>query len=142
MINYVKSIPGALKACFVFLVIAALLIPTASAFAIENGMARSWFGSSFAFNTTLRGETRYYDGNNVGTEFNAYQTASYTSYSLSCALYRDGWVDDYIGTQYGTCSGYNHFDWTGVGSGNYYFHFGKTTDGLWVYSDDVAMFSW
>jgi hypothetical protein len=138
MINFVKSIPGALKASFVFLIGAALLVPTASAFAVTQ----SWYGSTFAYNTTLAGSTRYYDGSNVGIEFHAYQNSGRISPSLGVALYRDGWVDDYIGTQYGTCSGFNHFDWSGVGSGNYYFYFNKTTDGLWVYSDDVAMFSW
>lgn len=142
MFTIIRSAPSAAKACFAFLLAIALFVPTASAFASQESM-QSWYSSTFAFNTNLRGATRTYDSSSVGIEFDTYQDSSYTSPVLTCALYRDGLLyDDYIGTASGKCKGSNHFDWTNVGSGDYYFYFSKTTDGYWVYSDYVKMFSW
>lgn len=39
-------------------------------------------------------------------------------------------------------NGFSHAEWTNVGSGNYYFRFVKSHDGIYVVSNDVAMFSW
>ncbi len=51
------------------------------------------------------------------------------------------WYDD-CGTYSESRNGSSHFDWYGVGSGDYYFYFYKTIDGQWVHCDAMGMYSW
>lgn len=143
MIKAIKSVPSAVKAVFVLLISAAVLIPAAPAFASDIAFF-NWWGSNFAFNTTLTSDVRYFDLSNIGCEFTSYTTDNPGREEVfDLALYRDEFPFDYnCGNQVMIRDGYNHPDWYNVGSGNYYFYFTKINDGEWVRCDRFEMFSW
>lgn len=101
----------------------------------------SWYGGSLSFITSLQGQTRYYDGTNVGIEMTA---STYGSGYFEVKLFRDnGWGNsDYIGSSWFNCNGFSKGTWSNVGAGNYYFEFANNESGGWVSSSDVAMYSW
>lgn len=106
---------------------------------------RNWFGSNFQFSTSLRGSTRYYDLDNIGCDFRAYTDSGTgaASNTFSVTLMRDRglWRDD-CGKKTASRNGSSHFDWYGVGAGDYYFYFSKANDGQTVKCDAVGMYSW
>lgn len=106
---------------------------------------RNWFGSNFAFDTTLRGSTRYFDLDNIGCDFKAYTDSGkgLANDTFNIELRRDhGFWYDGCGSQTAARNGSSHFDWYGVGSGDYYFYFSKTFDGQVVRCDAMGIYSW
>lgn len=101
----------------------------------------SWYGGTLSFATEATGATRYYDGNSVGIEMTTVsQTVGATDTHFSVELHRgDG---TYVGSAALARNGRTRAVWTNVNSGYYYFKFVKASDGIWVTSSDVAMFSW
>lgn len=140
----------ALGAIIVFLIAMIILVqPLSSAIASDDPIGHaggdfqrtSWCGDTLAVQNSFTGQTRWYDGNNVGIEF----TATSSSYgTLEVSLFRStSWItNEYIGTGYHHYPGWNKTTWSNVGSGNYYFKFTNTGSNAWVYSNDVAMYSW
>lgn len=102
----------------------------------------SSYYSSLSFKGEYDGPVRSYDGNNVGIELTAYcQNLVNASDYFDVQLFRKGLFSTYIGTASFLRNGFGSNTWTSVGSGNYYFAFRKTRDGVVVNSDDVYMFS-
>lgn len=131
-------------AVILFLLAAALfLAPTrARAGAID---LYNWWGTNFSFNTTLRGQTRYYDLNNIGCDFAAYtkDASNGRGTTFQVELRRDhGIYYDGCGTRVANRNGSFKSDWVGVGAGDYYFYFSKAFDSQWVYCDAMGMYSW
>lgn len=105
----------------------------------------SSFTSTFSFDTTLEGASRYYDGSNMNFSATSVSVGGIqhnvaTTYEVS--LYRSRWFkDDFIGTKLlpRDCAG--SASWNNVGSGTYYFSFWKAYDGVTIKSNDVEMYN-
>ncbi|MCI8424242.1 MAG: hypothetical protein HFJ72_01060 [Adlercreutzia sp.] len=122
-----------------------VLVPTASAFADEGIEPYSWFGSTLqlGFKSKHTGETRWYDGTNVGIEMtSASSVPSSSTQTFNVELHRaHGITNDWIGTAKFKVTGFTKATWTNVGSGNYYFVFNNQSN-YSVKSNDVKMYSW
>lgn len=103
----------------------------------------SSYTSTLYFDSTLTGDTRYYNGNNITLSISAYTGyGQATGGNFSASLYRKNMItSDYIGKAYYTRNGYSTNTWSNVGSGNYYFYFSKAIDGVEVYSNSVSMYN-
>lgn len=125
------------------LAISLFILPSA---ARANGVDLcNWWGSNFSFDTTLRGQTRYYDLDNIGCDFRAYtkDASNGRDTTFQVQLRRDhGFYYDDCGARTASRNGSFKSDWYGVGSGDYYFFFSKTFDSQWIYCDAVGMYSW
>ncbi len=98
--------------------------------------------TSYQFWIAVKGESRYFDGSNIS--FNSPNADSTpfihpSNYTYSVALYRDTFIDDYIGTvtlyrdESGTAS------WSNVGSGHYYVYLNKSNDGVTLVDNNVTI---
>ena len=146
MTTFLKERKAALGAIVSFVLALGVMVPTSKALAGDITLY-NWFGSNFSFDTTLRGETRWFDLDNIGCEFTAY-TDSGTGMSdeldfFNISLNRDyGVFSTGCGTYSAPRNGYSHFDWYNVGSGDYFFYFSKAFDGQTVKCDAMGIFSW
>lgn len=105
----------------------------------------SWYGSELQFVTELAGTPRWYDGNSIGIEMTCSAiTEGQLDTHFSVELWRGENTSNgtYIGSAALWRNGFSRAEWTNVGSGQYFFRFVKANDGIWVTSNDVAMFSW
>ena len=128
-----------------FFLVVGMLVTVTKAYATDAGLC-NWFGSNFSFATTLTGSIRYYDLDNIGCDFKAY-TSSGTGVNgnnyFYVTLYRKNTIGyTNCGKKLAKRNGSSHFDWTGVGAGNYYFFFSKAYDGQVVNCDAMGMYSW
>lgn len=98
---------------------------------------RSWYSSSFQFESFFETGTYYFDGNNMGIELNA-TTSSASGASFVVTLYQGSRSR---GSATLNASGFVRAEWTGVGPGSYSFRF-TSTSGKMIYCANVAMFSW
>ncbi len=127
-----------------FLLATALFLAPTKARAAAIDLC-NWWGSNFAFDTTLRGETRYYDLDNIGCDFSAYtkDSSNGRATTFSVELRRDHvFYYDGCGTRTASRNGSFKSDWLNVGAGDYYFFFSKNNDSQWVYCDAIGMYSW
>lgn len=146
MSQLIRERRASIGAVAIFLLVLGILIPTTTAYA-DGTTLYNWFGSNFTFDTTLRGQTRYYDLDNIGCDFHAYTdsgTGVGNNTTFSISLNRDnGWLGSTgCGEKTAPRNGDSHFDWYGVGSGNYFFYFSKAFDGQTVKCDAMGMYSW
>ncbi|MEU0522010.1 hypothetical protein [Streptosporangium sp. NPDC006007] len=128
------------KVAAVLVVSATTLAIPAVAYASCSGTCNS-YSSTFSFDTSLNGPTRYYNGSNVRITFSSSANGSQNGVANPYVeLYRvNPVVDDYIGRQTFSYGGSVNKNWTGVGAGDYRFHYKKTFDGVWLTSSNVVM---
>lgn len=107
-------------------------------------LASSYY-SSFDFDTTLTGATRYYNGSSISITGTTYSVPGGSPGTISITLKRDNpWPtgDDTIGTVTFNRNGPNGpRTWSNVGAGNYYFYFSKSFDGVRVLCDSFHMYN-
>lgn len=116
-------------------VIAALAVPVTAHASVEP---YSWYGNSFSLASgTWTTPSRYFDGNNIGSEMNC-SAAGRGNFTVTCCRSNGAAV----GTKYFSYQGFTKATWPSAGPGNYYFKLSKTDDGIRVSSSDVAMYSW
>ncbi|MRS13271.1 MAG: hypothetical protein EG823_09450 [Actinobacteria bacterium] len=121
------------------LIVIALVVLTV---AMPLAAFASDYSSTLSYTYKLTGATRSYSHGNIN--ITAYCSSSSTAPITThvVRLYRDNaWPkgDDYIGYKTWPRRGSGSGRWTSVGSGNYYFKFEKSDDGVRVYSDYVHM---
>lgn len=128
---------------FVSVVLVVTLLFSMTAFA-------SWYGwSSATFSTSLTGQWRKYDGNNVGLNWgsnthNSMPNHVNNSAGFNISLQRRGFLGTWstVGTYKASRKGAGSATWTNVGSGTYRFYFSKANDGTTEYVTDIEMYSW
>lgn len=115
------------KKKFSTVVLLGLLAAPLTAFA-------SSYSTWYSFDTTLTGQTRYYDGQNI--EF-VLDSTSQINGTWTAYLYRDvSWgPDDKIGYGYAPYNGATIIQFSNVGPGNYYSYFTKPSDGFTIDGD-------
>jgi hypothetical protein len=109
---------------------AILLLPTAA-------LASSYTSTFDVYSSSgFTGPTRYYNGQDISIKtYNKSTSGSGTSTTFSIALYRDGWLNDYIGTVSHSRTSDSTSTFSNVGSGDYFFKFWKNDDGVRVWGD-------
>ena len=121
----------------------AVLLGTLS-FMIGLAWASSYY-SHFEFDTTLRGQTRYYSNDDVHMSCTTREKSGHNrlNASFTVKLFHDDIIDDFCGARTYPRIGYAKRDWSDVAwpSSKYYFHFSKSFDGVVLRSDDVHMWS-
>lgn len=132
----------------------------------RSGRTRAWFGlgvligtlalmigvawassyySYFEFDTTLKGQTRYYSADDIHmsctTREKSGHNVNITTFTVK--LYHDDIFDDFCGARTYPRVGYAQRDWSDVAWPNskYYFQFSKAYDGVVLRSDNVHMWS-
>lgn len=87
----------------------------------------------YQFDTNLWGQTRYYDGNNIELILKSTAIPGGANNYFKVNLYKDGfWSDTLMGTGYAFRDGTTTVHFSNVGPGNYYTHFSKAYDGIYV----------
>lgn len=136
---------GSIGGVMAFVLCCSIFFPIGGAIAAEV-TPYSWFGSTLELGSTYTGPARYYDGNNVGIEMTARQETNGSrpanSYFTVEPMQKKSLTYSSLGSKRMSRSGFSKVTWQNVGSGTVKFKFSKTTDGCWVYSNDVAMYSW
>ena len=114
------------------------VVPTVSyEMSSEISAERSWYASSFQFESIFETGNYYFDGNNIGIELNA-TVSSASGVSFVVTLYQGSRSR---GSATLNASGFVRAEWTGVGPGSYSFRF-TSTSGKMIVCTNVAMFSW
>lgn len=103
--------------------------------------AYSWYGMNMSLINRYESPSYFFDGNNVGIEMTC---SSATQGTFTVELQRRVSYNRYesLGTASFDRNGFTKATWEGVGSGTYRFVFSKASDGVWVTSSDVALYSW
>lgn len=104
----------------------------------------SSYNSTIWYDTTLSGAVRWYDGQNIQISMNSHVDRAGSSQNFhTVQLYRRSCIlwcgDALIGSKQIPREGFGSSRWTNVGSGNYWFYFYKSFDGVHVWSDNVWM---
>lgn len=102
---------------------------------LPSVVGRSWYGTSFTVNDSYRIRARYFDGSNVGIEFNA---SCQTQGTLTIRLYRGSSL---IGSTTVSNKGFSKSTWNSVGAGNYAFVV-ISNNKRRVDCTNVAIYSW
>jgi hypothetical protein len=105
----------------------------------------SSYYSYFEFDTTLRGETRYYSADDLHMSCTTREKSGHNRNisTFTVKLYHDDILDDFCGARTYPRVGYAQKNWSDVAwpNSNYYFHFSKAFDGVVLRSDNVHMWS-
>ncbi len=127
---------------------AALVLAIVLSVLVSNVAIASSYWSTLWFGTSLTGATRSYVGANIHIDMHSTTNGECCNAQsvYYIRLYRNTcWVwctVDYIGEVTAPRNGWSGTKtWSNVGSGNYYFYFYKTNDGVHVSSDDVHMYN-
>jgi len=101
----------------------------------------SSYTTSYQFSVSVTWASRYFDGNNI--RFNSSNaTSSFkppTNKNYSVSLYRDKFIDDYIGMVTLLRDSNWTANWSNVGAGNYYFFLSKANDGVTLTDNNVTI---
>ena len=102
----------------------------------------SSYSTSYQFSVALTGASRYFDGANISfispnASSNPY--AHTINFTYNVALYRDKFIDDYIGSVVLHRDEYGVANWSNVGSGKYYVNLSKDNDGITLVDNYVTI---
>lgn len=122
-----------------FMAISSVLILILSM--IATAYASSYW-TSYQFSVSVTGASRSFDGTNI--RFIS-PNATSTPYihpinkTYTVALYRDKFIDDYIGSVTLTRDYSGTAKWSNVWAGNYYFFLSKANDGITLVDNNVTI---
>lgn len=109
----------------------------------------SSYSSTLSFDSTCTGSTRYYSGKSIVISLHNYTSnMSYLDFKKSkysktytISLYKKGWFwsSKKVGSKTVNINEKNTAKYPNIGSGDYFFFFSKSRDGINIKSNDVVM---
>ena len=114
------------KGSFIVFLLVLLIVPAVA--------LASSYDVTYSFDSTLTGQWRTYDGQNIEFELNSTANGAANGATFTAKLHRKYLLSyDIVGSAPAPQNGSTVIQWSNVGPGTYRSYFAKnTTDGVWV----------
>lgn len=102
----------------------------------------SSYSTLYQFSVSLEGSSRYFSGTNISFISPSATSTPFihpSNSTYNVALYRDEFIDDYIGSATLYRDNYGKVNWSNVGSGDYYLFLSKSNDGVTLVDNNVTI---